>query len=161
MSDLQIKLLQGMPIFGAIREDVLRYLLEQTRMVEVAAGDFFYHEGEQGHSLYVLESGTVTIIKHWREHELELGRFGPGDCFGEMSLLDPNPRSASVRAVDACVAIEIGNVELYGLFKYDLEQFALIQMNISRELCRRLRITGDMLFKARMGEMAESMRVNL
>ena len=74
-----------------------------------------------------------------------------GDCFGEMALMDLVPRSASVRAVEHCVAIELATAHLHGLYKHDAEQFALIQMNIGREVCRRLRITDDLLFRERMG----------
>jgi CRP-like cAMP-binding protein len=68
-----------------------------------------------------------------------------------MALLDLFPRSASVRAVDDCRAIEIGSAALYRLFEHDAEQFALIQMNIAREVCRRLRATDERLFQLQRG----------
>ena len=79
-------------------------------------------------------------------------RFGPGDCFGEMALLDLYPRSASVRAEADCTAIELAPDNLLRLFEHDAEQFALIQMNIAREMSRRLRATDELLFRARMGD---------
>lgn len=74
-----------------------------------------------------------------------------GDCFGEMALIDNGPRSASVRAVEDCVAIEISATDLYRVYELDLKQFALIQMNMGREVCRRLRQADDMLFSAKIG----------
>jgi CRP/FNR family cyclic AMP-dependent transcriptional regulator len=85
-----------------------------------------------------------------------LRRLEQGDCFGEMALLDLFPRSASVRADEDCSAIEISSANLMRLFERDVEQFALIQMNIAREMSRRLRVTGDLLFRARMGEALEA-----
>jgi CRP-like cAMP-binding protein len=73
-----------------------------------------------------------------------------------MALLDLCPRSASVRAVEDCSAIELSSANLYRLFERDVEQFALIQMNIGREMSRRLRITDDLLFRASMGEAVEA-----
>jgi CRP-like cAMP-binding protein len=103
--------------------------------------------------MYVIESGRAIVVRHWRGSEIELNRFGPGDCFGEMALLDLHPRSAAVRALEACVAIEFGPDEMLHLYEADIEQFALLQMNLARELCRRLRATDELLFRAAMGEM--------
>jgi CRP-like cAMP-binding protein len=148
----RIELLQGMPVFGAIREDALQFLLERSRAVEVRAGGFFFREGDRAESMYVLESGRVEVIKHWQNREFVLHALAAGDCFGEMALLDLFPRSASVRAAEDSAAIEIGSAALLELFEQDAEQFALIQMNIGREVCRRLRATDDALFRASMGE---------
>ncbi|MES1161536.1 MAG: cyclic nucleotide-binding domain-containing protein, partial [Rhizobacter sp.] len=109
-----------------------------------------------GHGMFVLESGSVTISKSWQQHELLIRRLAQGDCFGEMALLDLFPRSASVRADVDCSAIELTSANLYRVFERDVEQFALIQMNIAREMSRRLRITDDQLFRARMGEVPEA-----
>ncbi len=75
-----------------------------------------------------------------------LGHLGRGDCFGEMSLIDLFPRT-SVRAEKPCTAIEISSDALYEIYKRDLEQFALIQMNIAREISRRLRGADERLFE--------------
>lgn len=147
-----IDLLQAMPIFGALRGDTLAFLLERTRAVRVAAGGWFFREGDAANSLFVLEAGTASVLKDWKGHQYLLRHLGPGDCFGEMALMDLMPRSASVRADGECLAIELGAEELYRLSEHDLEQFALMQMNMGREVSRRLRETDDMLFAAGMGE---------
>lgn len=152
MLQARIELLQQMPIFGAVDAETLEFLLAPAPVVEVRAGSFFFHEGDPAHAMFVLETGDVTISKHWRGHELLLRRLGPGDCFGEMALLDLFPRSASVRADADCRAIELSAANLYRLFDRDPAQFAVIQMNIGRELSRRLRVTDDLLFRTRMGE---------
>jgi CRP-like cAMP-binding protein len=69
-----------------------------------------------------------------------------------MALMDLFPRSASVRAVQDCHAIEIGPSDMLRLAQSDMEQFALIQMNLGREVCRRLRATDEQLFRATVGE---------
>ena len=150
MPATRIELLQSMPIFGAIRDDTLLFLLEQTRLVSTRAGEFFFHEGDAASCMYVLESGRVTVMKEWRGQQLVRHHFGPGDCFGEMALMDLLPRSASVQAVEDCVAIELGHEHLYQLFKHNVEQFAMIQMNMGREVSRRLRTTDELLFQAEM-----------
>jgi CRP/FNR family transcriptional regulator, cyclic AMP receptor protein len=152
MQPMRVELLQRMPIFGAIRDDALLFLLAQAREVSVAEGAPFFREDDPAHSMFVLESGRVVVFKSWRGRDTVLHHLNAGDCFGEMALMDLCPRSASVRAESDCVAIEFGSGDLLRLFERDPEQFALIQMNMGREVCRRLRATDEMLFRARMGE---------
>jgi CRP/FNR family cyclic AMP-dependent transcriptional regulator len=152
MHTMRIELLQQMPIFGAIRDDALEYLLEPAPSVVIKAGEFFFRERDPAQSMYVLEAGRVAVLKHWEGRELMLRHLEQGDCFGEMALLDLFPRSASVQAVEDCTAIELESAHLMRLYERDLEQFALIQMNIAREMSRRLRVTDELLFRARMGD---------
>ena len=151
MHESRIAALQAMPIFGGVRADVLEVLVNSARAVSVAEGAFFFHEGDQAGSMFVLESGDVVILKGWGGAQHELGRLRSGDCFGEMALLDLFPRSASVQAVKPCVALELFTASLYKLYETDLEQFALVQMNIARELSRRLRAADERAFQSRVG----------
>jgi CRP-like cAMP-binding protein len=73
-----------------------------------------------------------------------------------MALMDLQPRSASVKAVEACITIELRPEHLYALFQRDPEQFALIQMNMGREVSRRLRATDELVFQTEMGASAVS-----
>jgi CRP/FNR family cyclic AMP-dependent transcriptional regulator len=152
MQSTPIELLQRMPIFGAIREDALQFLLEQAREIVVRSGDWFFRENDPAHSMFVLESGRADVVKGWQGHDTVLHTLRAGDCFGEMALMDLFPRSASVCAVEDCRAIELSAADLLRLFERDAEQFALIQMNIGREVCRRLRATDELLFRATLGE---------
>ncbi|HEY0856446.1 MAG TPA: cyclic nucleotide-binding domain-containing protein [Albitalea sp.] len=154
MHSARIEVLQQMPIFGAIREDVLQFLLDQTSSVRVARDDYFFREGDEATGMFVLESGRVAISKRWKNRDFVLRYLERGDCFGEMALMDLQPRSASVRAVEDCIAIQLLAEHLYLLSKRDVEQFALIQMNMGREVCRRLRATDELLFHAEMGHPA-------
>jgi CRP-like cAMP-binding protein len=148
----RLELLQGMPIFGALSEATLRLLLAPSPVREVAAGAAFFHEGEPADCMYVLERGRVAVVKHWQGQEWRLGQLGAGDCFGEMALMDLVPRSATVRALEDCLALVLTPADLQRLAEHDLEQFALVQMNIGREVCRRLRATDELLFRLRVGD---------
>ena len=148
MQDLRAQTLQQMAIFGGVSEDTLAFLLAQARVVEVAKNGFFTREGDMATGLFVLLAGRVAIHRRWNDREMLLRELGPGDCFGEMALLDLGPRSASVRALQDSAALEMSADLLHQLFEHDPRQFALIQMNIARELSRRLRTTFDLLFEA-------------
>ena len=146
MDDRRIQVLQRTPIFGAIQTRTLDELLRGTVDVQVPAGAHFFREGEAANAMFVLESGRVSVVKRWEGVDHHLRDLIAGDCFGEMALIDMSPRSASVIALEDCSAIRLTNADLYRLYQSDLEQFALIQMNIARELSRRLRIANERLF---------------
>ena len=152
MAPRRLALLQAMPIFGALRDDALEVLLEGAPTVVHASGEFYFREGDGAQSMYVIEHGAVEVLKRWDDEDWPLHQLHAGDCFGEMALMDFFPRSASVRTVEDCRAIEIAITALHRLAERDMEQFALIQMNIGREVCRRLRATDELLFRVRMGE---------
>jgi len=147
-----IELLQAMPVFGGIRADALLHLLDQSHEREVARGDCFFRERDAADSMFVLESGRVSVVRTRQGQDYVLQRLVAGDCFGEMALMDLAPRSATVRADEDCVAIEIGMGDLLHLYELDPAQFALIQMNLGREVCRRLRAVDDLLFRERMDD---------
>lgn len=150
MQDARIELLQRMPVFGGIRKDTLSYLLGFCEVVQVAKNDVFFKECEAGDCLYVLEEGSAAVSKSWRGEDHLLQILNQGDCFGEMAVIDHCERSATVRATDDCTAIRISSADLYKVYGHDLKQFALIQMNMGREVSRRLRDADSRLFSATM-----------
>jgi CRP-like cAMP-binding protein len=156
MNEARIELLQRMAVVGGIRTEVLQVLLDLCPIVSVAANDFLFREGDKGDSMFVLEIGKVAVLKSWEGEDYLLRTLREGDCFGEMALIDHCPRSASVRAVEDCSAIQISAANLYRLYAQDLKQFALIQMNMGREVCRRLREADNMLFGVKLTAPHES-----
>ena len=149
MQEARIELLQRMPIFGGIQTETLQFLLASCPVVSVRTSEFFFREHDEGDSMYVLEVGEAAVLKSWRGHDRLLQTLNEGDCFGEMAVMDHCPRSASVRAVEDCLAIRISAANLYEVYAQDLKQFALIQMNMGREVCRRLREADNRLFGAK------------
>ena len=148
----RIEALQNMPIFGGIREDILEYLLGASEVLSVPKDKYFFYENDRAEALYVLEAGEVAVLKLWNGQQNVLRHLQQGDCFGEMALMDLFPRSASIRAVTPCTAIQLSTASFQKIYEMDLEQFALIQMNIGREVSRRLRVADEQLFRVMMGE---------
>jgi len=140
-------MLQKMPIFGGIRDDILEFLLEGAAEISLSEGDFLFVENDPGNAMYVLEKGRVAILKLWGKIYYRLSYLNAGDCIGEMSLIDLGRRSASVLAMADCTAIELTSASILNLYQKDLEQFSLIQLNMSRELSSRLRIADETLFR--------------
>ena len=148
MANARLEILKNMPVFGGLTDAALTQILELSEHATVRRGDFFFRQGEDGNSTYVLERGQVVIVKSWEGRDYELGRYAAGDCFGEMALIDFGPRSASVCAVEDSDAIVLSPRCLLEVAKKDLEQYAMIYMNMARELSRRLRRADERLFRA-------------
>ncbi len=148
--DERIQLLRNTPIFGGVADEILALLLDRAAEIVVRKGEFFFLEGDDGKSAFVLERGSVSILKKWEEKSYLLRHLHAGDCFGEVALMDFCRRSASVLADEDCAAIGLSTSDLRQIASRDLEQFTMIYMNMGRELCRRLRDADQRLFRAKI-----------
>ncbi len=143
----RVHMLQGVPTFGGINDDVLSYLLGRSKVIEKSAGDEIFQEGDYTASMFVIEDGDVSVFKRKAGEDCLMVVLHEGDCLGEMALFDYMPRSASAVARTDCRLIEITSQNLYDIYKKDMEQFALLQMNLGREIARRLRRADELCVK--------------
>jgi CRP-like cAMP-binding protein len=142
----RLRMLQEMPVFGGVSEVTLELILNQAKIVEVAKGGCFFHQGDLDNSIYIIERGRVAVTRYWNGKRYRLRELGEGDCFGEMALMDFKPRSAEVVALEESAAIQVTATQLADLYKKNSEQYTLIYMNLGREVCRRLRDADSRLF---------------
>jgi CRP-like cAMP-binding protein len=150
--DDRLTLLTAMPVFGGLDETTLELLTALAQPITVAAGEHFFREGDQTRAMYVLESGRVEIYKTWQGASKVLRIMEAGDCFGEMALIDLFPRSASALALEDSEALQLTPEILQQVYRSDPDQFTLLQMNMGREVSRRLRHVDELLFRALMGD---------
>lgn len=76
------------------------------------AGTDIIRQGDDGFRAYLLESGKAEVIVTDGPHELKVSELGPGDIIGEMALIIPGPRSATVRAKTECIATVISQEDM-------------------------------------------------
>jgi cAMP-dependent protein kinase regulator len=96
-------------LFSSFEEGVLEEILSSTTLRSYDEGDIIVTEGEQGSSLFLIVSGEVKVFtKGERGEHLPLAELGPGDFFGEVSLLTGKPRTATITAKSPVAAIELG-----------------------------------------------------
>ncbi|MBQ0718839.1 MAG: cyclic nucleotide-binding domain-containing protein [Gammaproteobacteria bacterium] len=160
MDESRINLLMQVPVFGAIRKDIIAQLVEQAPLIKVQHGNYLFHEGDKGTSMYIIESGRMAAIKNWGKEEYLLKQLTQGDCIGEMALFDFFPRSASIISTEDTELIKITANDLLNIYHQDLEQFTLLQMNLGREVTRRLRDADEKLFHERMQATIDGDRVS-
>ncbi|WP_305453290.1 Crp/Fnr family transcriptional regulator [Oceanobacter sp. 2_MG-2023] len=145
LSPQRLQLLQNRPIFGALSADAINFIEQRCIPRQLKAQQVFFYEDDPASSIFILETGRAEVMKQCGDEMRQLRQLGPGDSFGEMAVVDMNPRGATVRAITDCIALELPTAALYELYQYDLEQFTLIQMNMLREISRRLRFLNAKL----------------
>jgi CRP-like cAMP-binding protein len=129
------------PVLGGLSNEIARELLTRAQLTTVPAGEPFFRESTPADGFYILHSGQARALKHVKGQDVVLRDLLPHECFGEMSVVDMSPRSATVVALEDCTAWKFSTAELAWLYEQSPEQFTLLQMNIAREISRRLRDT--------------------
>lgn len=142
-----VEMLRNLSIFGALSEDAIGFLRDRCESVEIEAGADFFVQGEMGDAVFIVSTGRAAVLRAFEDECLLLAELGPGCCFGEMALVAISPRNATVRALTDCVALRLRNLALLQLYQHDLEQFTLVQMNLGREVARRLAVADQSLFE--------------
>lgn len=138
--------LAQIPIFGGLSEAVLVKILGATEEVHVAVGATVIREGDVAVSMFVVRDGELEICKSGRNGaEFCLAVLKRGDCVGEMSLIDIQPRSATVRALSPATLLVLDHKAIARLYQSDLEVYTLLVLNIAREISRRLRRADQVL----------------
>lgn len=138
--------LRNIGLFGALGDDVLQHLANTLTVQTPGAGDAVFHEGDEASAMFVLISGEMEVLKKSkRKTEARVALLGPGDWFGEMSIVDIQPRSATVRALAPSRLLRVSAADLDALYRHDLRSYALIVLNLARELSRRLRVADGIL----------------
>lgn len=133
-------------MFAGLTSDTLDYFIRVCPLTDIAEGDYFFRERDDGKSMFVLLEGAAKVFKRADIERRLLNQLSEGDCFGEMALIDRGPRSASVQAVTAARALELTSDIFFGLRNTNVSQFVEMYMNISRGLSRRLRASDERLF---------------
>ncbi|HXI60071.1 MAG TPA: cyclic nucleotide-binding domain-containing protein [Polyangia bacterium] len=134
------------PVFAGLAEQHLDWIIAAGTVGQVAVGVQVVSEGEAAASVFVVCDGTLEVCKRAAQGaEVRLAVLRAGDCVGEMSLIDIQPRSATVRALTPAVLFRLGNREIAKLYDRHPEVYTLLVLNIAREISRRLRVADQAL----------------
>jgi CRP-like cAMP-binding protein len=129
----KVLFLKSIDLFRALPSEELAQIAEIAEEQPLASGDLVFAEGESGDALYLIVEGKVKVHREGKE----LLRLGVRDVFGEMAVLDSEPRSAGVTAVEDAVLLKIGRDD----FRDILAERPEIAMGVMKVLTRRLRET--------------------
>jgi CRP/FNR family cyclic AMP-dependent transcriptional regulator len=144
---VSVETLREVGLFGALSDEVIEKLTGTLKTVRAAPGDTIFREGDMGaREMYVVIEGEMEVSKRSRRgRETRVAILGPMDCFGEMSMIDMQARSATVRALAPSRLLMITSEDMDSLYRADMKSYALIVLNIARDMSRRLRVTDGLL----------------
>src|ERR1700736_4927194 len=101
-------ILRGEPLFQCLSDDQIESLVKQSELNHFGRGERVVEEGQEGNSMFILLRGAAQVSVAKNGSTIPVAALRSGDCFGEMSRLAGEKRSATVRAEGDCYVMEIG-----------------------------------------------------
>ncbi|MFY0409720.1 Crp/Fnr family transcriptional regulator [Solicola sp. PLA-1-18] len=150
--------LRQAPLFSGLDDEAAASLGSSMTSLTIRRGEVLFHEGDSGDRLYVVTDGKIKLGRTSADgRENLLAILGPGQMFGELSLFDPGPRSATATAVT--------DVDMGSLGHEELTKWLVQHPNVSRallhQLAARLRrtneVVADLVFSDVPGRVAKAL----
>lgn len=127
--------LARVPVFSHCSTDEIAAIANVAQESFFPAHQIIVTQGTPGQAFYLILTGRVEILRDG----VSLGAFGPGDFFGEMSLLDQAPRSATIKSIEDTSCLMLSSWD----FKALLEKHPSIAIKLLEVLSRRLRVADE------------------
>ncbi|HBE88869.1 MAG TPA: hypothetical protein DDW67_06975 [Elusimicrobia bacterium] len=143
--------IKDLNLFSGFSECGLKEFHKTFRSISFKAGDVIFREGADGSTFFVITSGEVAIEKKLDKagkRYKKLASMNRGDFFGEMAVLESQPRYAQARAVTEAELFELERASLLEFIKKCPEEGAGLLIEIILVILKRLRHTSDELMAA-------------
>jgi CRP/FNR family transcriptional regulator, cyclic AMP receptor protein len=137
----RIELLQSIPLFVSLERDDLNALAGRLREVSVEAGQTVFAQGDEGDSMYVIQTGAVDIVTGAGKQKVTVASLFKQQYFGELSLLDGAPRSAAAVANRATQLLALDRDDFVEFIKRRPEA----ALSIMHEVGERIRATNELM----------------
>jgi CRP-like cAMP-binding protein len=136
----RLSVLSGSALFDMLSDEELSAVAALASEVRVPADQVLFEEGQLGDSVYVVVSGEVEISRRDAQGSPQpITTLGAQQFFGEMSLIDKEYRSATVRAKSDCTLLHLSAENLTTFRRHHRDGFTFVIINIARTLSARLR----------------------
>ena len=150
--------LANTPLFAALDDDAAAALRSCMNETKVARGRTLFNEGDPGDKLYVVTEGKIKLGRTAADgRENLLAILGPGEMFGELSLFDPGPRTATATAVTDTSVLGLGHDELEPWLTGRHEVAAQLLGALAQRLRRTNEAMADLVFSDVPGRVAKAL----
>ena len=138
------------PLFRSMAQAGLRRVREAVQERHFVPGEAMLNEGETRSELFILQSGQALVVgRNWHGERFVLARLGPGECFGEISMLSGEPASATVEAQTAVEVWVLPHAEFVAI----AAEYPELGRNLSTLLGERLRLSNERHLQAQLGRL--------
>jgi CRP/FNR family transcriptional regulator, cyclic AMP receptor protein len=135
-------------LFGGVTEEQWATLFQHLALWTVPAGEAVFHKGDEPLHIHIVKRGQIDVQIREGDVAIHKHALQVGECFGEASLMSMHRHTATAVAVEESELVTLSRRALIDLRHADVELFALLMMNLARELARRLYLTDQMLLAA-------------
>jgi CRP-like cAMP-binding protein len=136
-----VAFLARVPMFHGLKERQLKRLAGRLVRREYAAGSDIVTQGKGGAGLFILVSGRADAVRVRTDgSKATVNTFGPTDFFGELALLDDEPRTASVVAMERVECLVLSQWEFFSALREDADMGIVILQELARRFRRALQV---------------------
>jgi CRP-like cAMP-binding protein len=149
----KILILRSVNLFHELPDDILAEVAELLQEILVPAGTTIFEQGDHGDAMYIIVAGRVRVHRGGRT----LAYVEKNNVFGEMSVLDPEPRSASVTAEEATHLFRLDQAPFYRLMAHRIEvAFGVIHMLSQYQRARLVEMVDDYQYIQQVAQLTEA-----
>jgi CRP/FNR family transcriptional regulator, cyclic AMP receptor protein len=139
-------LLRDIAVFEGLVDSVIERLASTLEVRRCEPGASVFKEGDVSRELFIVLSGELEVLKKSRRgRDARIALVGVGDSVGEMSLVDDQPRSATVRTISPSRLLRFGVDDMERMARDDHRSYSTITLNLAREISRRLRVADGII----------------
>ena len=143
-----IAILSQISIFGGVTDAQQQEIFSRLQTGVFKRGEFIFQKGDEPSHIYIVKSGLIELFIPDKEAMVGKKRLGVGECFGQVALMSIHQHTISAVALEDSEVIVFSKRLLHQLHHEDITLFALLMMNIARELARRLQFMDELLIRS-------------
>ncbi|HET7477281.1 MAG TPA: Crp/Fnr family transcriptional regulator [Dermatophilaceae bacterium] len=146
------------PLFAALEQESADALMASMTRARLERGEILFHEGDPGQHLYIIGEGKIKLGRTSADgRENLLAILGPGEMFGELSLFDPGPRTATATAVAETELLGLGHDSLQAVLTGRPDVAQALLAALARRLRRTNESLADLVFTDVPGRVAKAL----
>ena len=143
-----ISILAHISIFGGVTDAQQDKIFGRLETGKITRGQFVFQQGDEPSHIYIVRRGCIELFIPDKDVMIKKKKLGVGECFGQVAVMSIHPHTVSALALEDTEFIVLSKHALHQLHHEDVELFALLMMNMARELARRLQFMDRLLLES-------------
>ena len=142
-----LSILSRISVWGGLTDEQREKIYRRLEVGSFAKGECVFRKGEQPSHIFILRSGKIEIVTSDGDVSVRKETVEPGGCFGVIALMAVQTYSGTAMAAEDTELLVLSRQAMLDLYHEDTRLFALLMMNIAREIARKLTMTDEVLLQ--------------